>query len=100
MPEAYLTTRRGFIRSLTLNRYDYSDWIIADKLKADKFKLWLKNKSGFLIYDIEDTCFFTISKLEEVTTSQYKEGVIRIITPPFKNAQVISVILPNFKPKG
>lgn len=93
MPEAFLTTRRGFIDSMTLTRYDYLDWIIADQTKRDKLKYWLEKKSGFLICNIEDTCFFTFSKLVNEFTQQYRVNGSKTISAPFNNTQLISNLI-------
>lgn len=90
MSEAFLTTRRGFVDSITLARYDYLDWVITDRTKTDKLEYWLKNKSGFLLYDIEDTCFFAYSKLADEATKQYRINGSKTISAPFKNTQLIS----------
>lgn len=93
MAEAFLTTRQGAIDSLTLYRYDISDSIIADSLKMEKFKFRLQNRLDILIYDIESTCFFTLAKLPDDQTSQYKIHGSKQIFAPFKNTQLISNII-------
>jgi hypothetical protein len=93
MSEAFLTTRRGFVDSITLARYDYLDWVIADNTKKDKLKNWLEKKSGFLLYDIEDTCFFTFSKLVNESTQQYRINGSKTISAPFNNTQLISNLI-------
>ncbi|MDQ1089457.1 hypothetical protein [Siphonobacter sp. SORGH_AS_1065] len=93
MAEAFLTTRRGFVDSITLSRYDYLDWVIEDQTKKDKLKYWLEKKSGFLLYDIEDTCFFTFSKLADESTKQYRINGSKTISAPFKNTQLISNLI-------
>lgn len=93
MPDAFLTTRRGFVDSITLARYDFLDSLIADQVKINKLKYWLERKSGFPLYDIEDTCFFTLSKLEDESTRQYRISGSKTITAPFKNTQLISNLI-------
>src|SRR5690606_7324630 len=90
MHEAFLTTRTGFFDTITLSRYDYSDWIIEDQTKKDKLKYWLEKKSGFSIYEIEDTCYFTFSKLVDESTKQYRISGSKTISAPFNNTQLIS----------
>ena len=93
MAEAFLTTRRGFVDSITLSRYDYLDWVIEDQTKKDKLKYWLEKKSGFLLYDIEDTCFFTFLKLADESTKQYRINGSKTISAPFNNTQLISNLI-------
>lgn len=93
MPEAFFTTRTGFVDSITLSRYDYLDWIIEDQTKKDKLKYWLEKKSGFSIYAIEDTCFFTFSELVDESTNQYRINGSKTISAPFKNTQLISNLI-------
>ena len=93
MPNAFLTTRKGFVDNITLVRYDYLDWVIADQIKKDKLKYWLEKKSGFLLYNIEDTCFFTFTKLLEESTTQYRINGSKTITAPFSNTQLISNLI-------
>ena len=93
MPEAFLTTRRGFVESITLNRYDFLEWILENQDQKEKLKIWLERKSGFLLYDIEDTCFFTFTKLSDESTKQYRISGAKTITAPFKNTQLISSLI-------
>ena len=93
MPDAFLTTRRGFVDSISLVRYDYLDWVVADKTKRDKLKYWLEKKSGFPLFDIEDTCFFTFSKLVDESTNQYRINGLKQISAPFNNTQLISNLI-------
>lgn len=90
MEEAFLTTKRGFIANFTLIRYDFSDWVINNQSHKTKLVAWLKNKSGFLMHSIEDTCFFTFERLKVENTSQYKVRDEKIINAPFHNTQLIS----------
>jgi hypothetical protein len=90
MKQAFLTTRRGFLESITVYRYDFLDWILADQTQKEKMKYWLVKKSGFLLYDIEDTCFFTFSKLSDDLTNQYRINGSKTIEAPFNNNQLIS----------
>ena len=93
MSEAFLTTRRGFVDSITLARFDYLDWVISDQTIKDKLKNWLEKKSGFLLYDIEDTCFFTFTKLVDESTKQYRINGSKTISAPFNNTQHISNLI-------
>lgn len=90
MTEAVLTTRQGFVEHITLYKYNFADSVIADSKKFEKLKSWLEKWSGFLLYDIEDTCFFTFIKLADEYTSQYRVSGEKTITAPFKNTQFIS----------
>ena len=99
MQEAFLTTRRGFLDSISLYRYDFLDWIIADSNKRDKLKYWLANKSGFLLYCFEDTCFLTFTKLEDESTKQYCINGSTKISAPFENTQSISNLIANLLKK-
>ncbi|KDN55853.1 argonaute/piwi family protein [Flavobacterium seoulense] len=93
MTEAFLTTRRGFVQKLTLTRYDYLNWIIESEAQKAKLKNWLKNKSGFLTHEIEDTCFFTFERLLEESTKQYRASGEKTLSAPFKNTQLISNLI-------
>ncbi|MCO4293072.1 hypothetical protein NF867_09370 [Solitalea sp. MAHUQ-68] len=93
MFEAFLTTRRGFVDCITLSRYDYLEWIVADQTQKDKLKYWLEKKSGFLLYDIEDTCFYTFSKLVDESTKQYCINGSKTLSAPFNNTQLISNLI-------
>lgn len=90
MTEAYLTTRKGFIDCLTIYRYDYLDWVLADSAKKEKLNIWLKRKSGFSLYSIEDTCFYTLEKLPEEQERQYRISKSKKISAPYTNTQLIS----------
>ena len=90
MKQAFLTTRRGLIESITVYRYDFLDWIIADQTQKEKLKYWIEKKSGYLLYDIEDTCFFTFTKLADDLTKQYRINGSKTIEAPFNNTQIIS----------
>lgn len=89
MPAAVLTTRRGFLDSITLTRYDYSDRIMADQTIKYKLQQWLANKS----YNIEDTCFFTFSKFIDKSTAQYSIKGSKTTSAPFNNTQLISNLI-------
>jgi len=93
MSEAFLTTRRGFVDSITIARYDYLEWVNANQTTKEKLKHWLEKKSGFLIYDIEDTCFFTFFKLADESTKQYRINGSKTIKAPFNNTQLISNLI-------
>ncbi len=90
MGEAYLTSRKGFIDSLTIYRYDYPDWILANSEKKEKLNNWIKKHSGFSLYSIEDTCFYTFEKLSEEQNKQYKIRKSKKISAPYENTQIIS----------
>lgn len=90
MTKAYLTSRRGFIDSITVYRYDYLDWVLADAIKKEKLNIWLKKRSGFLLYSIEDTCFYTLEKLPERQDKQYRISKSKKISAPYANTQQIS----------
>lgn len=93
MNEAFLTTRGGTVTSFTLIRYDFSDWVIDNPAHKSKLQAWLKNKSGFLLHSIEDTCFFTFERLQMEITSQYAVRDEKIINAPFQNTQIISSLI-------
>lgn len=93
MTEAFLTTRTGFFSDITLTKYDFLDWIIADQNQKDKLRYWLEKKSGFQLYDIEDTCFLTFDKLVEESTKQYHINGSKTINAPFSNTQLISNLI-------
>jgi hypothetical protein len=90
MKQAFLTSRRGLIENITVYRYDFFESIIADQTQKEKLKYWLEKKSGFSLYDIEDTCFYTFTKLSEDITSQYRLNSSKTLVAPFNNNQLIS----------
>ncbi len=93
MNEAFLSTKKGFIDSVTVYRYDYSDWLNSDINQKTKFNNWLKANSNIQLYEIENTCFFTFSKLANEFTKQYKIDNSVSICAPYKNTQRISNLI-------
>ena len=93
MAEAFFSTRQGTLDSIIVYRYDFLDLVLVDVKRKEKFIYWLENKSGFLIYDIEDTCFFTFSKLPDDFTKQYRISSSKRISAPYTNTQRISNVI-------
>lgn len=97
MLEAYLSSKSGQVREISLYRYDLEPHIIRDKHKFSKFSRWLEK--SFLIYEYTNTCFFSFEKLKDDMTKDYRINATKTISTPFANTQLVSRLLANILKK-
>lgn len=91
---AYLSTKRGCVNSISIYTYDFTPFYFKiEQSKRDDFLYWLKNRSGFLFYNIDESGFQTFEPLKDKNAFQYQFKKSKTINVPFQNTQQISLYI-------
>jgi len=89
--DAYLSTKRGKVNSITIYSYDFTPYFLKLELsKRENYLYWLINRSGFLFYNIDESGFQAFEPLKKSCDSQYQINSSKTISSPYKNTQQIS----------